>query len=89
MPGTGIPQNDHPSSPIEPRTEPGGLSRPLSYGEARALEQQRKNRATAGEAPSVVEARQGAAAVDMSMKTPRHSAWTPGRSEGPLRFRQG
>jgi hypothetical protein len=66
-----IPFDDHPSPPIEPKTSGGGLSRPLSDGEKRALAMQSANRATAGMAPAAVEKRQAAPAVDQAMKRPR------------------
>jgi hypothetical protein len=49
-----------------------GLSRPLSFGEKRCLEQQRRNRADAGKSPGEVEARNlERITVDRGMKAPR------------------
>jgi hypothetical protein len=52
-----------------------GLSRPLSYGERRCLEQARKNRELSSGTREEVEQRQAAAAVDVAMKTPRRTTY--------------
>jgi hypothetical protein len=48
-----------------------GLSKPLGYGERRALEQQHKNRDESRGSRAEVERRQGCRTVDMAMKAPR------------------
>jgi hypothetical protein len=52
-----------------------GLSRPLSYGERRCLEQQAKNRRESTGTPAEVERRQGCTPVDTAMKTPRREVY--------------
>jgi hypothetical protein len=82
------PYSDHPSPPVEPKADAGGLSRPLSYGEKECLAMQAKNRATAGMTFADVEKRQAAPAVDMGKKASSHfvdsigSAWRRPRQGG-------
>jgi hypothetical protein len=48
-----------------------GLSRPLSYGEQRCLEQQHRNRDESRGSRAEVLQRQGCTPVDTAMKTPK------------------
>jgi hypothetical protein len=52
-----------------------GLSKPLSFGEKRCLEQQARNRRESTGSPAEVEARQGCTPVSTAMKTPRRTVY--------------